>query len=121
MVNNSTNINKMNNHFSLQLLIQKIPRHWKAVIIDSSKKDINNKNILKLKSSTYHNNFVLSRVVVQVPWVPEVTECHVTPSGFPWVCVCSTGSCAISALCNGVCMRNGSCAVSAHVGPFDRK
>jgi hypothetical protein len=35
-------------------LIQKIPRHWKAVIIDSSKKDINNKNMFKLKSSTYH-------------------------------------------------------------------
>ena len=62
--------------------------------------------MFRLKSSTYHNNFVLSRGVVQVPWVPEVTECHVTPSGFSSVCVCSTGSCATSALCNGVWMRN---------------
>ena len=43
--------------------------------------------------------------VAQVPWLPEVTKGHVTPSGFPWVCAFVTGSCAISAL----------------VGPFDRK
>ena len=43
--------------------------------------------------------------VVQVPWLPEVTKGHVNPSGFPSVCAFATGSCAISAL----------------VGPFDRK
>jgi hypothetical protein len=92
MVNNSTNINKMNNHFSPQLTsYKKIPRHWKAVIIDSSKKDINNKHIFKLKSSTRH-----TRVVVQVPWLPEVTEGYVTPLVFPWVYARATGSCAIS-------------------------
>jgi hypothetical protein len=36
--------------------------------------------------------------VVQVPWLPEVTEGHVTTSGFHWVCACPTGSRAISAL-----------------------
>jgi len=40
--------------------------------------------------------FFLTRVVVQVPWLPEVTKGHVTPLRFPWVC--ATGSCAISAL-----------------------
>ena len=43
--------------------------------------------------------------VVQVPVLPEVNEGHVTHSGFPWVCACATGICAISAI----------------VGPFDRK
>jgi hypothetical protein len=37
--------------------------------------------------------------------LPEVTEGHVTPSGFPWVCAYTTGSYAKSDL----------------VGPFDRK
>jgi hypothetical protein len=37
-----------------------------------------------------------SSTVVQVLWLPEVTEVH--PKGFPWVRACATGSCAISAL-----------------------
>jgi hypothetical protein len=32
--------------------------------------------------------------LVVVTWLPEVTEGHLTPSEFPWVCVCATGSCA---------------------------
>ena len=30
--------------------------------------------------------------LVVLPWLPDVTEGHLTLSGFPWVCV--TGSCA---------------------------
>jgi hypothetical protein len=42
--------------------------------------------------------FSLTIVVVQVPGLPEVTEGHVTPSGFLWVWACATGSWAISTL-----------------------
>ena len=42
--------------------------------------------------------------VIQVPWLPEVTEGHVTPLGFPRVCACAT--CTIS---------------TPIVGPFVRK
>jgi hypothetical protein len=49
--------------------------------------------------------FFLTRVVVQVSKLPEVTNGHVNPSGFPWVCGCATASCAIFTL----------------VGSFDRK
>ena len=37
--------------------------------------------------------------VIQVPWLPEVTEGHVTPLGFPRVCACAT--CTISAPYSG--------------------
>ena len=37
--------------------------------------------------------FFLSSSTV-VTWLPDVTEGHLTPSGFPWVCACATGSCA---------------------------
>ena len=51
--------------------------------------------------------FFFLTIVIQnvVPWLPDVTECHVTLKGFPWVCACATGSWAISAL----------------VGPFDSR
>jgi hypothetical protein len=49
--------------------------------------------------------FILIIAVVQVPCLLEVTESHVSPSGFPWVCAGATRSCAIFAL----------------AGPFDRK
>ena len=45
---------------------------------------------------------VVVQNIVQVPWLPDVTWPR---RRFPWVCTCTTGSCAISAL----------------VGPFDRK
>ena len=82
---------------------------------------------------------ISSSTVVQVPWLPEVTQGHVTPSGFPWVRACAIESCAISALVGpfdrkwryetsprsdrrspeGVCpCATGSCAISALVGPF---
>jgi hypothetical protein len=32
--------------------------------------------------------FFLTIAVVQVPWLPEVTESQVTPSVFPFVCAC---------------------------------
>ena len=50
-------------------------------------------------------SYYSSSTVVQVPWLPEVAEGHVTPSGFPLVCACATGSWEMSTL----------------VGPFDRK
>ena len=34
--------------------------------------------------------------VVQVPWLPDVTEGHLTLKGFPWVCACATGSWDVS-------------------------
>ena len=46
-----------------------------------------------------------SSIVVQVPWLPEVTEGHVTPFVVPL----------------GVRMRNRSCTISALVGSFHRK
>ena len=49
--------------------------------------------------------FFLTRVVVQVPRLPKVSKGHMTPSVFPWVCVCTTASCTIFTL----------------AGPFDRK
>jgi hypothetical protein len=30
--------------------------------------------------------------LVVVTWLPDVTKGHLTPSGFPWVCACATGS-----------------------------
>jgi hypothetical protein len=62
------------------------------------------RNVLCMPGSAFPR-FFLTIVVVQVPWLPEVTKGHVIPSGFPWMCECATGSCAISAL----------------VGPFHRK
>ena len=53
----------------------------------------------------YYSSSTKCNTVVQVPVLPEVNEGHVTHSGFPWVCACATGICAISAI----------------VGPFDRK
>ena len=50
---------------------------------------------------SYYSSSTKYNTVVQVPWLPEVTEGHVSP----WVCTCATGSCTISAL----------------MGPFDRK
>ena len=47
---------------------------------------------------SFPQRFFLTRAVVQVSWLPEVTL-----SGFPCVCACATGTGAISAL----------------VGPFD--
>ena len=32
--------------------------------------------------------------LVVVTWLPDVTEAHLTPSEFPWVWACGTGSCA---------------------------
>jgi hypothetical protein len=40
--------------------------------------------------------FLLTIVVVQVLWLPEVTQGN--PKEFPWMCACATGSCAISVL-----------------------
>jgi hypothetical protein len=37
--------------------------------------------------------FFLSSSTV-VTWLPGVTEGHLIPSVFPWVCACATGSCA---------------------------
>jgi hypothetical protein len=39
-------------------------------------------------SRFYHSS---SRVV---PWLPDVTEGHLTALEFPWVCACAIGSCA---------------------------
>ena len=36
-------------------------------------------------------------LLTRVPWLPNVTKGHLTPSGFHWVCACATGSYAISA------------------------
>ena len=36
-----------------------------------------------------------------VTWLPDVTEGHLTPSGFPWMCTCATGSCAIPVVTEG--------------------
>ena len=47
---------------------------------------------------SYYSSSTKCSNVVQVPWLPEVTEGHVNPLGFPWVCACTTGSCAISSL-----------------------
>jgi hypothetical protein len=30
--------------------------------------------------------------LVVVTWLPDVTKGHMTPSAFPWVCACATGS-----------------------------
>ena len=50
--------------------------------------------------------FFLTIAVVQVQGLPEMTEGHVTPSGFPCMCACATRNCAISVQWNGVRMRN---------------
>ena len=54
--------------------------------------------VLRMPGSAFSRFFFT--IVVQVPWLPEVTKGHVTTSGFPWVC---------------------APAISALVGPFDRK
>ena len=40
-----------------------------------------------------NSDFFLSSSTV-VTWIPDVTEGHLNPSGFHWVCACATGSCA---------------------------
>ena len=44
--------------------------------------------------------FFLSISIV-VTWLPDVTEVHLSPSGFPWVCACPTGSCATPIVAEG--------------------
>jgi hypothetical protein len=44
--------------------------------------------------------------LVVVTWQPDVTLGHLTPSGFPWVYACATGSCATPVVTEG------------HVTPF---
>jgi hypothetical protein len=39
--------------------------------------------------------------LVVVPWLPDVTEGHLIPSGFPWMCACATGSCATPVVTEG--------------------
>jgi hypothetical protein len=55
--------------------------------------------------STFSPRFFLTRVVVQVPWLPEATEGRVTLFGGP--------------LC--MCMRNRKLRNICPMGPFDRK
>jgi hypothetical protein len=38
---------------------------------------------------------------VVVTWLPDVAKGHLTPSGFPWVCACATGSCATPVVTEG--------------------
>jgi hypothetical protein len=38
---------------------------------------------------------------IVVPWLLEVTKGHLTPSGFPCVCACATGSCATPVVTEG--------------------
>jgi hypothetical protein len=40
--------------------------------------------------------------LVLVPWLPDVTKCHLTPFGVLFVCVCATGSCATPIVVNNV-------------------
>jgi hypothetical protein len=94
---------------------------------------------------SYYNGSTKCSTVVQVPWLPEVTKGHVTPSGFPWVCAYTTGNYAISDLvgpfdwkwryetsprsdrrslegCGRLCAcATRGCAISALVGSFHRK
>jgi hypothetical protein len=41
----------------------------------------------------FSRRFFLSNSTV-VTWLPDVTEGHLIPSRFPWMCACATGSCA---------------------------
>ena len=56
----------------------------------------NRKYVLRMPG--FFPRFFLTIVVVQVPWLPEMTEGYVTHSWFPWVYACATISCAISSL-----------------------
>jgi hypothetical protein len=44
-----------------------------------------------LRMPGFSPRFFLSSSTV-VTWLPDVTEGHLTPSGFPWVCACGTSS-----------------------------
>ena len=57
-----------------------------------------------LRMPGFFPRFFLTTAIVQVTWLPEVTEGHLTHSVFLWVIACATESCAISALWNGVRM-----------------
>ena len=50
--------------------------------------------VLRVPGSAFRRffSYYSSSTVVQVPWLPEVAEGHVIPSGFPLVCACATGS-----------------------------
>jgi hypothetical protein len=39
--------------------------------------------------------------LVVVPWPPNVTEDHLIPSRFPWMCACATRSCATPVVTEG--------------------
>ena len=63
--------------------------------------------------------FFLTTAIVQVTWLPEVTEGHLTHSVFPWGAhaqpkVAQYPPCGMACAC-----ASGSCAISAHVWPFD--
>jgi hypothetical protein len=94
---------------------------------------------------TFSPRFFLTRVVVQVPWLPEVTECHVTPFGPPpsssssffYKCIyivfqnwdeSSWNNCLLETMQVGIkfafsfiCIRNRKLRNIRPMGPFDRK
>ena len=96
-----------------------------------------------LRMSSFSRAFFLTRVVVQVPRLPEVINGYVTPSVFYWVCACTTSSCTIFTLLGPIYRKwryetsprsermssewvvEGVCActtaISALVGSFHRK
>ena len=39
--------------------------------------------------------------LVVLTWLPNVTEGHLIPSGFPWVCAYATGNCATLVVTKG--------------------
>jgi hypothetical protein len=45
--------------------------------------------------------------LVVVTWLPDVTESHFIPSGFPWVCACTTGNCATPVVTEGHLIPSG--------------
>ena len=53
-----------------------------------------------LRMPGFPPRFFLSSSTV-VTWLPDVTEGHLTPSRFPWVCACATGSCATPVVTEG--------------------
>jgi hypothetical protein len=53
-----------------------------------------------LRMPGFPPRFFLSSSTV-VTWLPHVTEGYLTPSRFPWVCACATGSCATPVVTEG--------------------
>jgi hypothetical protein len=86
---------------AISILLGPFHRKWVSHVTETVRKrpwpEVCSAHARIFTSSFFLSSSTKCNTVVQVPWLPEVTKGHVIPSEFPW------------------------CAISALVGPFDRK